>query len=94
MNRLLPHIDFTLRGIQIVQKAARDRCNYYLQKLIECFSAALVNMRQNIVAPRSLNQEGTKALTDLLNTFESRIASRINTVQADLQVVDVICERG
>ncbi|GBM88079.1 Vacuolar protein sorting-associated protein 51 [Araneus ventricosus] len=86
MNRLLPHIDFTLRGIKIVQKAAQDRCNYYLQKLIECFSAALVNMRQNIVAPRSLNQDGTKALTDLLNTFESQISSRINTVQADLQL--------
>ncbi|XP_055935423.1 vacuolar protein sorting-associated protein 51 homolog isoform X1 [Argiope bruennichi] len=86
MNRLLPHIDFTLRGIQIVQKAAQDRCNYYLQKLIECFSAALVNMRQNIAAPRSLGQEGTKALTDLLNIFESQISSRINTVQADLQL--------
>ncbi|GIY74016.1 vacuolar protein sorting-associated protein 51 homolog [Caerostris extrusa] len=86
MNRLLRHIDFTLRGIQIVKKTAQERCNYYLQKLIECFSAAMVNMRQSIAAPRTLNQEGSKGLTDLLNVFESQISSRINTVQADLQL--------
>ncbi|GIY69203.1 vacuolar protein sorting-associated protein 51 homolog [Caerostris darwini] len=86
MNRLLRHIDFTLRGIQIVKKTAQERCNYYLQKLIECFSAAMVNMRQSIAAPRTLNQDGSKGLTDLLNVFESQISSRINTVQADLQL--------
>ncbi|GFY47581.1 vacuolar protein sorting-associated protein 51 homolog [Trichonephila inaurata madagascariensis] len=86
MNRLLPHVDFTVKGIQIVKKAAQDRCNFYLQKLIECFSAAMVNMRQNIAAPRSLGQEGSKGLLDLLNTFESQISSCINTVQGDLQL--------
>ncbi|KFM62793.1 Protein fat-free-like protein, partial [Stegodyphus mimosarum] len=85
MNKLLPHVDFTEKGIEIISKAAKDRCSYYLQRLKECFSASMINVRQSIVAPRKLGQEGTNSLADVLVEFESQISNSIKTVESELQ---------
>ncbi|KAG8182200.1 hypothetical protein JTE90_004138 [Oedothorax gibbosus] len=86
MNRLLPHIDFSVRGINIVKKASREHCDFYLQKLMECFSASMVNMRQSLVAPKNLGHDGSKAMPDLLSEFETQVSNSISRVQSDLQL--------
>ncbi|XP_015929560.1 vacuolar protein sorting-associated protein 51 homolog [Parasteatoda tepidariorum] len=86
MNRLLPRIDFTIQGIKIVKNVAKNRCNYYLMKLKDCFSAAMTNMRQSIVAPNNAGHDNTLTFTDILNKFEMQIASAIKTAESDLQL--------
>ncbi|XP_054709728.1 vacuolar protein sorting-associated protein 51 homolog [Uloborus diversus] len=86
INRLLPRIDFSLRGIEIVSKAAQDKCNHSLRRLKDCFSASMINIRQSIAAPKTVSQEGSNRLADLLSEFEKQISNNVKSVQSELQL--------
>lgn len=67
-------------------KAAEDCCNFYLQRLKECFSASMIDMRRSVVAPRTVSPDGANGLADLLNEFEIKTKNSVKEVQAELQV--------
>lgn len=85
MNKILPHMDFTVKGIEIISKAAEDCCNFYLQRLIEYFSASMIDMRQSVAAPRTVSPDGANGLAELLSEFEAKTKNSVQEVQSELQ---------
>lgn len=85
INKLLRNNDFTVKAIEIISQASQDHCSYHLQKLKDRFSESIINVRQSIATPRTLAQDGSSELSDLLNDLEAQISCSIKLSQADLQ---------
>ncbi|XP_064631318.1 vacuolar protein sorting-associated protein 51 homolog isoform X2 [Lineus longissimus] len=85
MSKLLPDTDFSRAGMDIVARAAKDRCGHYLQSLKQHFADCLTDIRQSLAAPRLVKQDGGSNLTDLLSSTTGAILDQIKSVLANLQ---------
>ncbi len=93
MNRLLPSIDFSRAGLDLVLEASEMHCKLCLERLEKELQEALVSARKALVSPtpRRLAVDASDGEPDLAELNSSLLASICDGVRAQVGAVVVSC---
>ena len=99
LNRIYDLSDFSVKAMQIVEKASEDQCQHFLSYLKSKYQEELTNIRHSILSSTSQSASSSRtstiathssvnfekfSLSDLLITLQTSISELIKTVVAGL----------
>ncbi|XP_046850741.1 vacuolar protein sorting-associated protein 51 homolog isoform X2 [Xenia sp. Carnegie-2017] len=85
VEKLMPQLGVLRSGGNIIKRVAHKRVEFYSLTLQRQFSASLTDMRQVLAAPKVLNNDQNRSLSDLCSNIHSAVVGHVKTALTNLK---------